>query len=379
MKSALSAIRHLAGHDPDREMMSRSTETRRTSGRGRRVGGKGGQLLPHWLRALLGVSLELKLLGANLIILGLAVLVLAAPARLLPGPWADAYVVVTALIGGAIVNLVLVRLALRPVNELERVAKLVSAGHLAERVPASIVADRELTNLSTTINEMLDSLAAGRERMRKLGAEVVYAEERERAQVARELHDTVGQTLSAASFQVAAVAHEIGDHSASTRLAGVRELLRTALEEIRNVSRSLHPRVATDLGLPTALEALGDATQQRSLVDVHVNIDIDGVVIPPALCATLYRVAQEALRNVERHADAGRATVSLRARPGYVELEVDDDGRGFEGPLEKKRGESGLAIMRERLSLAGGELRIDTVGAHGTRVIAWVGMDTEAA
>jgi signal transduction histidine kinase len=241
------------------------------------------------------------------------------------------------------------------------------------------VADRQLTHLSTTINEMLDSLEAGRDRMRKLGAEVVYAEERERAQVARELHDSVGQTLAAASFQIAAVAHEIGDHNASARLAGVRELLRTALEEIRNVSRSLHPRVATDLGLPTALEALGDATQQRSLIDVQVTVDIAGVTIPSALAATMYRVAQEALRNVERHADAGRATVSLRARPGYVELEIKDDGRGFEGPKEKKRAESGLATMRERLSLAGGELHIDTAGDRGTRVIAWVGMDTEAA
>jgi signal transduction histidine kinase len=354
----------------------------------KRPGGSGGErigqsaerhLLPLLVRALLRVSLEVKLVGANLIIVGLAVVILFAPARLLPGPLTDIYVVLTALIVGAIVNLVLVRLALRPINELERVSKLVSEGRLSERVPASIVADRELMHLSTTINEMLDSLAAGRERMRKLGAEVVYAEERERAQVARELHDSVGQTLAAATFQIAAVAHEIGNHSASARLAGVRELLRTALEEIRNVSRSLHPRVATDLGLPTALEALGDATQQRSLIDVQVTVDIDGVTIPSALAATMYRVAQEALRNVERHADAGRATVSLRARPGYVELEVKDDGRGFEGPMEKKRAESGLATMRERLSLAGGELHIDTAGDRGTRVIAWVGMDTEAA
>jgi len=353
---------------------------RRTPGSGReRVRDKGRRNLPFWLRSLLGVPLEIKLLGANLIIVGLAVLALIAPARFLPGPLTDAYVVVGAMVVGAIANLVLVRLALRPINELQRVAKLVSEGRLAERVPASIVADRELTLLSTTINEMLDNLALGRERMRRLGAEVVFAEERERAEVARELHDSVGQTLAAATFQMAAVAHEIGNHSASIRLAGVRELLRTALEEIRNVSRSLHPRVATDLGLPTALEALCDATQQRSLVDVQVNVDIAGVVIPAALSATLYRVAQEALRNVERHADAGRATVSLRARPGYVELEVNDDGRGFEGPLEKKQGESALTAMRERLSLAGGELHIDTAGDRGTRVIAWVGMDTEAA
>jgi signal transduction histidine kinase len=335
--------------------------------------------MPLWLRVLLGVPLEVKLLGANVIILGAAVLGLFAPARLQSEPLTDLYIVVASLILGAMANFTLVRLALRPINSLQRVAKLVSEGRLSERVPASAVADRELTHLSTTINEMLDNLEAGRDRMRKLGAEVVYAEERERAQVAHELHDSVGQTLAAASFQIAAVAHEIGDHSASARLTGVRELLRTALEEIRNVSRSLHPRVATDLGLPTALEALGDATQQRSLIDVQVTVDISGVTIPSALAATMYRVAQEALRNVERHADAGRATVSLRARPGYVELEVKDDGRGFEGPKEKKRAESGLATMRERLSLAGGELHIDTAGDRGTRVTAWVGMDTEAA
>lgn len=352
----------------------------RTPNRGSgRIAGVVASRVTRLLLAVLGIPLEIKLLGANAIILGVAVLALLEPIRLQPGRLIDVFVVIAALMVGALVNLVLVKLALRPIDDLQRVARLVSEGRLAERVPASVVADRELTRLTTTINKMLDSLSVGRERMRKLGAEVVYAEERERAQVARELHDSVGQTLAAASFQVAAAAHEIGNHVASPRLTTVSELLRTALEEIRNVSRSLHPRVASDLGLPAALEALGDATQQRSLVDVRVNVDVSGVVIPLALSATLYRVAQEALRNVERHADAGHATVSLRARAGYVELEINDDGRGFEGPLEKKRGESALAAIRERLSLAGGALHIDTAADRGTRVIAWVGTDTEAA
>jgi signal transduction histidine kinase len=360
--------------------VSRMTLIRHISRRAdERIRKRDGPRVPLWLRAILGIPLQAKLLGANLIILAVVVLLLFGPIHLQPGHLTDVIVVVLALMLGATVNFALVRLALRPIDALQNVARLVSEGRLSERVPASIVADRELTQLSTTINEMLDSLSAGRDRMRKLGAEVVYAEERERAQVARELHDSVGQTLAAASFQIAAATHEIGSHPASPRLATVRELLRTSLEEIRNVSRSLHPRVASDLGLPAALEALGDATQHRSLVDVQVNIDISGVAIPAAVSATLYRVAQEALRNVERHADAGHATVSLRARPGYVELEIKDDGRGFEGPLEKKRGESGLATIRERLSLAGGELHIDTAQERGTTVIAWVGMDTEAA
>jgi signal transduction histidine kinase len=354
------------------------TRLRPDSGRGRKID-NAGRTVPRWLRPILAIALETKLIGANLVILGVAVLLLLGPVHLHPARINYVYVVLASLIIGATVNFALVRLALRPINALQRVAKRVSEGRLGERVPASIVADRELTHLSTTINQMLDTLQDGRERMRKLGAEVVYAEERERAQVARELNDSVAQTLAAANFQVAAAAHEIGSHEASPRLAQVRELLRTAIEEIRDVSRSLHPRVATDLGLSSALEALGDATQQRSLVNVRVNVDICEVVIPPAISATLYRVAQEALRNVERHSDAGRATVSLRARPSYVELEITDDGRGLEGPLEKKSTDSGFATMRERLSLAGGELHIDMIANTGTRVFAWVGMDTEAA
>ena len=336
-------------------------------------------MIKRWLRAILAVPLEWKLVGANLLILAVAAFVLFGPVHLNPGRLTDVLVVISALAAGALANFGLVKLALRPITTLQGVARRVSEGRLAERVPPSIVADRDLALLSTTINDMLDSLAAGRERMRKLGAEVVYAEEKERARVAKELHDSVGQTLAAASFQAAAIANEIGDHDAAQRVAEVRQLLRTSLEEIRNVSRSLHPRVTTDLGLPSALEALADATMQRSLIDIKTRVDVSGVVIPAALSATMYRIAQEALRNVERHADAGSATLTLVALPGYLELVVTDDGRGIDGPLEKDRADARFAKMRERLSLAGGDLHIDSTEDSGTRVRAWVGMDTEAA
>ena len=336
-------------------------------------------MIKRWLRAILAVPLERKLVGANLLILGVAAFVLFGPVHLNPGRLTDVLVVISALAAGALANFGLVKLALRPITTLQGVARRVSEGRLAERVPPSMVADRDLALLSTTINDMLDSLAAGRERMRKLGAEVVYAEEKERARVAKELHDSVGQTLAAASFQAAAIANEIGDHDAAPRVAEVRQLLRTSLEEIRNVSRSLHPRVTTDLGLPSALEALADATMQRSLIDIKTRVDVSGVVIPAALSATMYRIAQEALRNVERHADAGSATLTLVALPGYLELVVTDDGRGIDGPLEKDRADARFAKMRERLSLAGGDLHIDSTEDSGTRVRAWVGMDTEAA
>ena len=127
-----------------------------------------GRIVPAWLRSILGIPLEAKLIGANLIILGVAVLLLLEPTHIQPGRLTFVYVVVVSLIIGATVNFTLVRLALRPINDLERVAKRVSEGRLSERVPASIVADRGLTHLSTTINEMLDTLQA------ELGFQVVH-------------------------------------------------------------------------------------------------------------------------------------------------------------------------------------------------------------
>ena len=335
--------------------------------------------IPSWLRAILAIRLQAKVLGANLIILGIA----AAALWALPGARAvrpqDLVIVLGALAAGACVSYALVRVALKPVDDLERIARRVSQGRLSERVPPSLVADPGLAHLATTMNEMLDILAASRERMRKLGADVVYAQERERAQVARDLQDSVAQTLAAASFQIAAAINDIGRDTGATYLTDARDLLRTALEEIRNVSRSLYPRVAEDLGLPAALEALGDATRQRSLIDVKVHTDIVGVIIPVPLFTTLYRVAQESLRNVEKHADAGTATISLSARPGLVELEISDDGSGFDSRVTTARANSALERIRERLSLAGGELHIDSTRDSGTRVVARIRMETEAA
>ena len=342
---------------------------------------KSAASVPSWLRAVLGVSLEIKVLGANLVIFGIAGAVLLLAPHSSAERWPEVWIVFAALAAGVSVNYVLVRLALKPVQDLEQIARRVSEGRVRERVPESLIADRDLAHLAATMNEMLDNLAAGRERMRKLGAEVVYAQEKERAQVARDLHDSVAQTLAAAGFQVAAAANEVGLNAGSIPLASARELLRAALEEIRTVSRSLHPRVADDLGLPAALDSLADATRQRSLIDVRVSCNTAGVSLTGALSTTLYRIAQETLRIVERDADAGTATVALSARPdGYVELEIIDDGSGLDEPLEAVRANAILCRMRQRLSLAGGDLHIDSgTGGNGIRVVATVKVEQEAA
>jgi HAMP domain-containing protein len=141
--------------------------------------------ISHWLHPILAVPLELKLLGANLIIVGVALLLMFGPVQLQPSRLTDAYIVVAVLMLGAAVNFGLVRLALRPLKSIERVAKWVSQGRLGERVPTSMVADHELERLSRTINEMLDSLAADRKRIELLGAELPDGAQDEGAQASR--------------------------------------------------------------------------------------------------------------------------------------------------------------------------------------------------
>ena len=141
--------------------------------------------IPRWLHPILEVPLEVKLLGANLIIVGIAFLLLFGPVHLGLSRLTDAYIVVAVLLLGAAVNAALVRLALRPLKSIERVARWVSQGRLGERVPTSVVADHELARLSRTINEMLDSLAADRKRIETLGAALAFGVEAEGSQPSR--------------------------------------------------------------------------------------------------------------------------------------------------------------------------------------------------
>jgi signal transduction histidine kinase len=333
--------------------------------------------LPRWLRAILGVPLEQKVLGANSIVLAIAIALFLSPLSGGNVRWSDMAILFGSLSAGAIVSYLLIKVALKPVKVLEQIAHKVSLGRVSERVPTSLVADPDLALLAATLNTMLDNLAAGRKRMAALAADVVYAQERERSQVAHDLHDSIGQTLAAASFQVAAAANQDNMTDARAQLSSARELLRSSLEEIRNVSRSLHPRVTEDLGLPIALQGLADVTRQRSLIDVRVEVDLRGERVPGGLSATLYRIAQEALRNIEMHADAGNAFVSLSARNGLIELEVSDDGCGMDNALEKMESNPVLGRMRQRLSLAGGELHIHSTRECGTRIIARVRIEKE--
>ena len=331
---------------------------------------------PQALRAFAERALQVpllgKLAGANLVIVAAAMIGVFAERRsLLPGNAIS--ILGTALALSLVVNLVLVYVALRPLSDLEAAARRVSEGDTAARVPASILADRDMARVGTTLNALLDRVTEDRARVRRLAAQVLSVQDEERARVARELHDSTAQILAAIMLQLGVAARESSSPALDQRIATLRELAAEALEEVRSLSHTMHPRVLDDLGLAAALEWIARQTRDQETFDVEVIAEDRHPPIPAPLASVLYRVAQEGLRNAARHAGAERVEIFLRREPGRATLEVVDDGRGFDvRRAEERRPGMGLFSMRERVGLVNGSLRVESSPGRGTRVVASV-------
>lgn len=336
-----------------------------------RTGQEAEPYLPRWLTALLRVPLIAKIAGANAIIVTAAIFIgirggLVAQSA---GLW---MLLIGAMGFGVAVNATLVYIALRPLQDLESTARRVWQGELEARVPSSAVADAGIQRVGNTLNILLDGLGADRKRLRSLANQVIQAGDRERATIARELHDSTAQTLAALLLELSVLAKENSDPRLDQRIAHIRAIVSDVLDEVRLLAHTVHPRVLDDLGLAAALQFLA-----REANDRGQNVTYTGPSrvdpIDPASASALYRVAQEAVGNAVRHARATAIWLQLRVEQRDIELEVVDNGIGFmPGDVERRRPGMGLFTMRERAALVGGRLAIHSAPGEGTRVVATV-------
>lgn len=309
-------------------------------------------------RAVLRAPLVFKVMGANAIIVGVVLVFLGNGVHVTEK--SAALLVFGALTIAFVVNGFLVRLALSPIAELERVAARVSSGQFGARAQPSLVADSQLSHLIDTVNSLLDSLAIERRRIQKLGGEVLSAQDTERAKISRELHDSVAQTLAAVRFQLSAAGATASDDDSRNRLSAARSMIGKAMDEVRNISQSLHPRMAEDLGLFTALEALAHATEAPGRLKVRVTGNLGDRRIPASVAATLFRVAQEALKSAEARTTAGTADILLYANDGSICLEVKDEVHGVDSRrFDTDNSTPGLESIMDRVELSGGVMRIE--------------------
>lgn len=329
---------------------------------------------PAWVRVLLGVPLPWKVAGANLLMVVVALVVALASHEDTPQAHRMLGLLLLAMLAMLVVNFIMVRLALHPLRALESTAERVWRGDLQARVERSPIADRDIARIGSTLNLLLDGLVADRARLRLLASQIIDAQDAERARIARELHDSTAQTLAALVLQLSALQRACDDApQLAERVELVRSMATEALEEVRTLSHTVHPRVLDDLGLVAALEYLARQAREEGSVQASVVSDVRAPEIPRAVAAVLYRVAQESLANALRHSGGSSVRLTLTAARGTATLEVVDDGKGFDvAEAERRRPGMGLFSMRERVSLVDGRMAIDSAPGKGTRIIATV-------
>ncbi|HET8754896.1 MAG TPA: histidine kinase [Solirubrobacteraceae bacterium] len=259
------------------------------------------------------------------------------------------------------VNFVLLRRVFGPLERLATLMRRVDPLSPGRRIDVDGAA-AEVADLLDACNDMLDRLE--RER-RQSARRALGAQERERRRLARELHDELGQTLTGMVLQLDGLARAVPPEFADA-VTHVQEAARGGAEEVREIARGLRPQALDEFGLRTALMTLAAGFAEHSGLAVRHELAADLPALAPDADLAIYRVAQEGLTNVARHAEATGVLLAVHADDGHVVLRIRDDGRGIDEHAAHDAG--GLGGMRERALLIGGRLVIERLRPYGTEV-----------
>lgn len=232
---------------------------------------------------------------------------------------------------------------------------------------------RDLSELQTLAEEItrrgqaLEAATSRQSELRTYLSLFTQAQEEERKRISRELHDDTAQVLIASTRRVARLAREL-DGEQKERAEDILSDLNAAIESVRRFARNLRPSVLDDLGLLPALEWLASQAQ----TDTRLEISGQERRLPSTIELTIFRLAQEALSNVDKHAEAHTAAIRVAFREAAVQVAISDDGRGFtseQAETQAQAGHLGLIGLRERVELAGGDLEVDSTPGQGTTLV----------
>ncbi|MEY4950038.1 MAG: hypothetical protein RL698_2249 [Pseudomonadota bacterium] len=274
---------------------------------------------------------------------------------------------------------------LRPVRSIHEAARDLASGRSGARSGTSRGA-HELTQLGVAFDDMADSLERSlgetnrtlhvvrqsQNRLQILSRALFEGQEAERSQLARELHDEVGQALTAATLNLDALRSEKGAHGGGQQLDEALDVVKRALNQVRDLSLDLHPSILDDLGLAAALRwYLGRQSERSGLVTTLDSSGLDRRLPKPVETAC-FRICQEAVTNVVKHAHASRIAVTIGVESDHAVLTISDDGRGFEVVEARERSRHqpslGLIGMEERATLLGGSLDVVSRPGGGTEI-----------
>ena len=241
---------------------------------------------------------------------------------------------------------------------------------LAEELRESLL-QRERQVLHHRIQSTGEALDRTKEELRALAGSLIDAQQEERRRIARDLHDDLSQRLAVLRFGLGRLRGSLSD-SSSGELDRIDQQVESLARDVRRLSHQLHPAILDDLGLAAALRRLGEEfSESRSTAIAFVERDVPED-LPASVSAALYRVAQEALRNIGKHAAVDPIVISLIGDEGELQLGIADSGPGFDVAAVRGRGGLGIISMQERLRLIGGVVEIDSTPGQGTTVLARV-------
>lgn len=273
---------------------------------------------------------------------------------------------------GVLVAVFLTWILTRPILALVAATKSVAKGDFSPRV--SRWADDEIGALATAFNAMTEELAhtdeLRREReglRRQLMEKVITTQEDERRRIARELHDSTSQNLTSLIVGLRMMETNCAQCASISKATDLRDVASKTLDEVHDLSMRLRPRVLDDLGLAAALERLAHEWQARYRIPVDIVVQLNER-LPGEIETALYRIVQEALTNIARHAQAESASLLIEKHGDTVRAIVEDDGIGFDVNTNQGERHLGLLGMRERAELLGGTLIIESTPEQGTSI-----------
>jgi two-component system, NarL family, sensor histidine kinase UhpB len=308
------------------------------------------------------LSLFWRVFATNAAVLLAAGAILSLSPASVPSPTSvsEIAVLVVGLTVMLVVNAVLLRRAFSPLGRLTALMRRIDPLRPGERIPV-YSRDAEVVELTHAFNQMLDRLEAER---RESARSTLAGQEGERKRLARELHDEISQTLTALLLQLGR-ATTSAPPELREELANAQHAARSSLEELQRIVRELRPEALDDLGLSSALAVLSDRVSEQTGLRIVRRLDSDLPTLTPEKELVVYRIAQESLTNVVKHAGASEAVVELETTAACTTLSIRDDGRGLDGWQDAGKGIRG---MRERALLIGAELSVDSPPNGGVEV-----------
>jgi len=234
------------------------------------------------------------------------------------------------------------------------------------------VTQRELTR--QVLEQQRNALDETQAHARKLAGRLLTVQDTERRRIARDLHDDIGQRLIGLASELAHLKR--GRPPAAPDWAalvgGLADQARQLCRDLRTITHELHPAVLEYFALPAAVASLCESFSEQTALQIELTVDEAAAAIAPKGAACLYRVLQEGLRNIVRHAGVANAQVRLQRDPDYVTLTISDNGCGFKPGARKRNRGLGIVSMQERIKLLGGRFRLQSSAATGTEIVASV-------